>query len=88
MNNSCLGFELHPEFVVKRYPNTLQLPILYGSQKYTIIIIIMIGSPTYSLAKYLAGLLSSHLGQTLHHVKKSKDFVHSLDTLRVSSNYI
>jgi hypothetical protein len=43
----------------------------------------MIGAPTYGLAKHLVGLLGSQLGQSQHHVKKPKEFVRMLDTLRV-----
>jgi hypothetical protein len=46
------------------------------------------GAPTYGPSKYLAGLLSSHLGQSQHHVKNSEEIVRTLDTLRVSSKDI
>jgi hypothetical protein len=41
-------------------------------------------SPTYRLAKYQAGLLETHTGNSLHHVKNSTDFVITLDSLYVS----
>jgi hypothetical protein len=39
-------------------------------------------SPTCLLAKYLAGLLGTHTGNTLHHMKNSTDFVITLDSLQ------
>jgi hypothetical protein len=51
-------------------------------------IVSTIGSPTYGLAKHLAGLLGSHLGLTSHHVKNSEDFAQTLDTLHVGSKDI
>jgi hypothetical protein len=41
-------------------------------------------SPTYRLAKQLAGLFSSHTGNSPHHVKNSMKFVHTLGSLQVN----
>jgi hypothetical protein len=42
-----------------------------------------IGSPTYNLAKYLAGILTPHVGRCEHHIKNSKDFVEILSDIRL-----
>jgi hypothetical protein len=42
-----------------------------------------IGAPTYQLAKFLARILSPLMGCSIHHVKNSTEFVHTLSTLRV-----
>jgi len=42
-----------------------------------------IGTPTYHLSKYLAGLLSKFTGNSAHHVKNSLHFVQILESLRV-----
>jgi hypothetical protein len=57
-------------------------PRLYGVPLRPIVSTIF--SPTYGLEKHLAGLLGSQLGQLQHHVKNSKEFVHTLDTLCIS----
>ena len=42
-----------------------------------------IGSPTYQIPKYLAGLLSQLTGNSAHNVKNSFQFVQILESLRV-----
>jgi hypothetical protein len=42
-----------------------------------------IGAPTYQLSKYLAGILSPFVGCSMHHVKISIEFAHTLGTLQV-----
>jgi hypothetical protein len=42
-----------------------------------------IDSLTYRLVKHLAGLLSSHIGNSPHHVRISMEFVHTLGSLQV-----
>jgi hypothetical protein len=42
-----------------------------------------IGTPTYQLSKYLAGLLSQLIGNLAHLVKNSFQFVQILESLRV-----
>jgi len=46
------------------------------------------GTPTYRLAKHLVSLLGSKLGNSLHNVRKSDNFVQTLDTLQVNLNDI
>ncbi|XP_023707533.1 uncharacterized protein LOC111864490 [Cryptotermes secundus] len=46
-------------------------------------IVSIIGSPTYRLAKHLAGLLSTYTGNGPHHISNSMEFVHTLDSLHV-----
>jgi hypothetical protein len=40
-----------------------------------------IASPTYSLAKYLKGLLSPLVGYSPSHIRNSEDFIHKLNTI-------
>jgi len=42
-----------------------------------------IGTPTYQLSKYLAGLLNQLTGNSAHHVKNSFQFIQILESLRV-----
>jgi hypothetical protein len=66
-----------PEEVAKKLmPHASALPRLYGLPKIHKKDIPLrptvncIASPTYALAKYLAGLLSPFVGQSDHHIKK------------------
>ncbi|PSN48481.1 hypothetical protein C0J52_11724 [Blattella germanica] len=45
-----------------------------------------IGSPTYSLAKYLTGLLQRLVGTCIHHVRNSMDFIETLKGITISSS--
>jgi hypothetical protein len=47
-----------------------------------------IASPTYVLAKYLAGLLSPFVGQSDHHIKNSETFVQKLHSIRLQDTDI
>lgn len=43
-----------------------------------------VGAPTYEVAKYLTGPLSSLVGQCMHHVKNWKEFIKFWGTLQLS----
>jgi hypothetical protein len=47
-----------------------------------------IASPTYALAKYLAGLLSPFVGQSNHHIKTSEMFVQNLHSISLQETDI
>ncbi|PNF15534.1 hypothetical protein B7P43_G16534 [Cryptotermes secundus] len=51
-------------------------------------IVSTIGSPTYRLAKHLAGLLRTYTGNGPRHVRNSMEFVHTLDSLHVDPHDI
>ncbi|XP_023703193.1 uncharacterized protein LOC111862215 [Cryptotermes secundus] len=71
-------------------PQCSRPPILYGLPKIhkrdvpLRSIISTIGSPTYRLAKHLAGLLNSYTCDSPHHVKNSDEFVHTLKSFRLN----
>ncbi|KAG8236964.1 hypothetical protein J437_LFUL016535 [Ladona fulva] len=64
-------------------------PRLYGlsktHKKGTLLrpIVSAINSPTYLLARYLSKLLTPHVGNSIHHVKNSAEFVRTLSQLRL-----
>jgi hypothetical protein len=43
------------------------------------------GAPTCQTSKYLAGILGPLVGHSVHHVRNSIEFVHTLGTLRVGA---
>ncbi|PSN38386.1 hypothetical protein C0J52_21475, partial [Blattella germanica] len=45
-----------------------------------------IGSPTYSLAKDITGLLQPLVGTCIHHVRNSMDFIETLKGITISSS--
>ena len=47
-------------------------------------IVSAIGSPTYELAKYLATLLQTHIGQTSSYIKDSGHFISKISTLNLN----
>ena len=47
-----------------------------------------IGAPTYHVAKQLPGLINPLIGHSEHHVKNSTEFIHVLQTLRLTSDDI
>ena len=51
-------------------------------------IVSAIGSPTYELAKFLARVLSQHVGHCEHHIKNSSEFVKILADIRLEPNDI
>ncbi|XP_071510232.1 uncharacterized protein [Diadema antillarum] len=44
------------------------------------------GSPTYALAQHLASILQPLVGQTVHHVKNSKQFIDQVRQMTVSNS--
>jgi hypothetical protein len=84
-----------PEQVTKKLiPHALAPPRLYGlpkiHKKYVPLRLIVhcIASPTYALAKYLAGLLSPFVGQSNHHIKNSETFVQKLQLIKLQETDI
>ena len=51
-------------------------------------IVSSIGSPTYKLAKHLATLLKSLVGQSEHHIKNSKQFIDIIKTIKLEETDI
>jgi hypothetical protein len=77
------------EWLDKILPHASVPPRLYGLPKIhkddvaLIPIVNYIGSPTYGLAKYLAGLLRPFIGQSIHHITNSKSFVNKLCSIKL-----
>jgi hypothetical protein len=82
-------FSLAEEVCKRLHPTGSIPPRLYGLPKIhkegvpLRPIVSNIGAPTYQLAKFLAGVLSPLVGHSIHHVKNSTEFVHTLSPLRV-----
>jgi hypothetical protein len=65
-------------------PRLYGLPIIHKEGVPLRLIVNCIGSPTYALAKYLAGLLSPVVGQSDHLIKNSEAFIQKLHVSTVT----
>ncbi|KAI5644679.1 hypothetical protein NE865_03331 [Phthorimaea operculella] len=77
------------DYVNLHRPRTVQPPKLYGLPKVHKSnvplrpIVSQIGSPTYDLAKHVAGVLQNLVGQTSSYVKNSRHFIDIISDLRL-----
>jgi hypothetical protein len=80
--------------VKKLIPHALILPRLYGLPKIHKEGVSLrpavncITFPTYTLAKYLTGLLNPFVGQSLHHIRNSESFGQELLSIRLEETNI
>ncbi|PSN35829.1 hypothetical protein C0J52_22747, partial [Blattella germanica] len=65
-------------------PRIYGLPKIHKESVHLRRIVNSIGSPTYSLAKYLTGLLQLLVGACIHHVRNSMDFIETLKGITIS----
>jgi hypothetical protein len=84
-----------PEVVAKKLiphasapPRLYRLPKIHKKDVPLRPIVNCIASPTYALAKYLAGLLSPFVGQSDHHIKNSEMFVQNLQSINLQETDI
>jgi hypothetical protein len=88
------GSDLPEETKKKLIPHTSTPPRLYGLPKIhkegvpLRPIVNCIASPTYSLAKYLTGLLNPLVGYSPSHIRNSEDFIHKLNTISLKESDI
>jgi hypothetical protein len=86
------GSDLPKEIKKKLIPHAAIPPRLYGLPKIhkegvpLRPIVNCIASPTYSLAKYLTGLLNPLVGHSPSHIKNSDDFIHKLNTISIKES--
>jgi hypothetical protein len=66
-----------------RPPRLYRLPKIHKEGIPLRPIISNIGAPTYQMSKYLATLLSPFVGQSIHYVKNSSEFVRTFDSLQL-----
>ncbi|XP_046401606.1 uncharacterized protein LOC124167667 [Ischnura elegans] len=82
------------EAAKRLYPPAPAPPKLYGVPKIHKAnvplrpIVSSIGAPTYQLARYLAGILSEHIGHGDHHIQNSSKFVKTIADMRLESTDI
>jgi hypothetical protein len=90
LKKSPIGVEVCQQLCPQgsRPPRLYGLPKIYKPDVPLRSIVSIIGSPTYRLDKHLAGLLSTHTGNSPHHVRNSVESVRTLSSFQVGPHDI